>query len=558
MTRSIAAVTIAEAVGRAVAALGCRQAFGVVGSGNFVVTRALVESGAGFVAARHETAAVTMADAWARVTGEVGVATVHQGPGFTNALTGLAEAAKSRTPLVVLAGDTSAAAVRSNFRVDQAAMAAAVGAVPERVHTPATAVADVTRAFRRAALERRTVALMLPLDVQAATDGAASAAPPAEAAPVTRTRPAPESVAAAADLLAGARRPAIVAGRGAVLAGARRPLEDLADLTGALLATSALGHGLFAGNPYALGISGGFASPVAAELLREADLVLAAGASLNMWTTRHGGLVGPSARVVQIDCEVDAIGAHRPVDLGIVGDVAETATELDRRAAGPGARRDRVPLAGHRGPDRRRRLAPPALRGRRHPTAASTRARCRSSSTGSCRRSACWRSTRATSWGGRRCTSTCPTPRASCSRRPSSRSAWAWPAPSAPRSPGPTGWPSPRWATGARSMAAGEIETVGRLGLPMLVVVYNDAAYGAEVHHFGPRGEPLDIVTFPDSRLRRPGAGRRRRWRHRPAGRGPDRRRALDRRAPPRPLVVDAKVEPTVVAEWLSEAFRAH
>lgn len=82
-------------VGGAVAALGCRQVFGVVGSGNFVVTRALVGSGARFVAARHETAAVTMADAWARVTGEVGVATVHQGPGFTNALTALAEAAKS-------------------------------------------------------------------------------------------------------------------------------------------------------------------------------------------------------------------------------------------------------------------------------------------------------------------------------------------------------------------------------------------------------------------------------------------------------------------------------
>src|SRR5262245_22710679 len=231
---SIAAVTVAEAVGRAVAALGCRQVFGVVGSGNFVVTRALVDCGAGFVAARHETAAVTMADAWARVTGEVGVASVHQGPGFTNALTGLTEAAKARTPLVLLAGDTSAAAVRSNFRVDQAAMAAAVGAVPERVHTPASALDDVTRAFRRAALERRAVALMLPLDVQAAPDAGGPATPPA-AAPVVRTRPAPEAVAAAVDLLVAARRPAIVAGRGAVLAGARAGLEDLAGTVGAVL-----------------------------------------------------------------------------------------------------------------------------------------------------------------------------------------------------------------------------------------------------------------------------------------------------------------------------------
>ena len=69
-----------------------------------------------------------------------------------------------------------------------------------------------------------------------------------------------------------------------------------------MLATSALGNGLFAGNPWALGISGGFASPVAADLLQEADLVLAAGATLNMWTTRHGALVGPNAtETVQLE-----------------------------------------------------------------------------------------------------------------------------------------------------------------------------------------------------------------------------------------------------------------
>jgi acetolactate synthase I/II/III large subunit len=549
-------VTIAEAVGRAVAALGCRQAFGVVGSGNFVVTRALVESGAGFVAARHETAAVTMADAWARVTGEVGVATVHQGPGFTNALTGLAEAAKSRTPLVVLAGDTSAAAVRSNFRVDQAAMAAAVGAVPERVHTPATAVADVTRAFRRAALERRTVALMLPLDVQAARDGAASDTPPAAAAPVTRTRPAPEAVAAAADLVVGARRPAIVAGRGAVLAGARRPLEDLADLTGALLATSALGNGLFAGNPYALGISGGFASPVAAELLREADLVLAAGASLNMWTTRHGGLVGPSARVVQIDCEVDAIGAHRPVDLGIVGDVAETANELvaTLRARGHAA-------TGYRSPDVAARIAAGAWRHQPYEDAGSgDRIDPRTLSIELDR--------------------ILPQERLLAI---DSGHFMGWPAMyiDVPDAQGfvftqafqsiglglasaigaavarPDRLTVAALGDGGALMAAGEIETVGRLGLPMLVVVYNDAAYGAEVHHFGPGGEPLDIVTFPDADIAALG---------RAAGtEGVTVRRAEDLTAVERwiadrrrPMVLDAKVEPTVVAEWLSEAFRAH
>jgi thiamine pyrophosphate-dependent acetolactate synthase large subunit-like protein len=91
----------------------------------------------------------------------------------------------------------------------------------------------------------------------------------------------------------------------------------------------------------------------------------------------------------------------------------------------------------------------------------------------------------------------------------------------------------------------------------MLVVVYNDAAYGAEVHHFGPHGEPLDTVTFPDTDFgalgRAAGAG------------GVTVRRVEDLAAVerwvadrPGPLVVDAKVDPTVVAEWLAEAFRAH
>ncbi|MEU9842383.1 thiamine pyrophosphate-binding protein, partial [Actinomadura sp. NPDC048032] len=159
---------VAEAVGEALARFGAGTVFGVVGSGNFHVTNALAANGARFVAARHEGGAVTMADAYARVSRGLGVATVHQGPGLTNAATGMAEAAKSRTPLLVVAGEVAAAAVRSNFRVDQAAIAAAVGAVPERVHSPQSALADVARACRTAVAERRTVLLGLPLDVQAA------------------------------------------------------------------------------------------------------------------------------------------------------------------------------------------------------------------------------------------------------------------------------------------------------------------------------------------------------------------------------------------------------
>ncbi len=103
---------VAQAVGEALVRLGVRHVFGLIGSGNFAVSNALVGAGAGFVAARHEGGAITMADAYARVSGEVGVCSVHQGPGLTNTVTGLTEAAKSRTPLLLLAADTAATAIR--------------------------------------------------------------------------------------------------------------------------------------------------------------------------------------------------------------------------------------------------------------------------------------------------------------------------------------------------------------------------------------------------------------------------------------------------------------
>ena len=160
-------LTAAEVVGRTLAALGVRDAFGVLGSGNFVATQALHAAGAAFHHARHEGGAICMADGYARVSGRVGVCSVHQGPGFTNAMTGLTEAAKSRTPLLLLAGEAPAAALRSNFRLDQAALATTVGAAAERVHSGESAADDVARALRRAQVERRPVLLSMPLDVQA-------------------------------------------------------------------------------------------------------------------------------------------------------------------------------------------------------------------------------------------------------------------------------------------------------------------------------------------------------------------------------------------------------
>src|SRR5262249_60981016 len=193
--------------------------------------------------------------------------------GLTNALTGIGEAAKSRTPLVVLAGDVPSGAVRNNFYIEQADMVRAVGAVPERLHTPSSARDDALRAATRALRDRQTVVLSLPLDVQHAP--LASNLPPLDLPPAAgRLYPDPRSIERLADALLHAQRPLILGGRGAVLSDAESALIALAERTGALLATSVCGHGLFPGNPWSLGICGGVFSPLAPELFGVGAFVL--------------------------------------------------------------------------------------------------------------------------------------------------------------------------------------------------------------------------------------------------------------------------------------------
>ena len=429
---------VADAVGQGLAKLGAEVVFGVVGSGNFHITNALIAGGSRFVAARHEGGATVMADAWARTTGRPGLVSVHQGPGLTNAMTGIAEAAKSRTPLVVLAAE--APEVRSNFHVDVAGLAAAVGAVPARLHSPGSALADAHRAYQTA-LGRRTVILALPLDVQAAEWEPG----PVQAAPRTYPpAPAADAVTAVAAVLRGASRPVFVAGRGARGAGprpsARAELERLADACGALLATSAVAKGLFRGNPWDLDVSGGFASPLAAELICGADVIVGWGCSLNMWTMRHGKLIGTGTTLIQVDDDASALGAHRAVHLGVLGDVTETARAVADALGAAGEGRAGTGRGRHCGSGSLGRCAGGTSRSRTRATGSgSIRAHCPRRWMTYCPRNGPWRSTQATSWATRACTCPCPTRRGSASPRRSSRSGSGWPRPSGPRSRGRTG-----------------------------------------------------------------------------------------------------------------------
>src|SRR5215470_5908317 len=211
--------------------------------------------------------------------------------------------------------------------MDQAELVRAVGAVPERIYAPRSARQDTMRAVNRALRDRQTVVLSLRTDVQDADfvgDREPIELPPASG----RLHPDPEAVGRLAEATARAERPLILAGRGAVISDAETALAALAERTGALLATTVCGHGLFAASPWSLGIAGGFSSPIADALIKDSDLIAGFGASFTQWTTKRGKLIAPDAIIAQVDVEAARLGCQTPVQHAVRGDAKATAEAM--------------------------------------------------------------------------------------------------------------------------------------------------------------------------------------------------------------------------------------
>lgn len=317
---------VSEAIAGMLADRGVEVAFGLTGNSNLSLAMAMTQHGTRFITARHESAAVSMADGWARRSRRTGVCTVTRGPGLTNAVTGLVEAHRSRTPLLFIGGNVPASAIHHNQMLDHEAVLTSLGIATERIRTPATAVTDLARAFDRCSIEQRPVGVFIrPELLRESTTESPVVPPPKAAAPVLE--PPPDAVTRLRDALATSAKPVIVAGRGAAAAGDPRPYVELADRVGALLATTAPVKGFFRDSPRNIGICGGFASRGAKSLLRQADLVVAFGASLNEWTMGHGQLF-PEARVVLVDTDPSNLGRLYPLELGVHADATRTAGVL--------------------------------------------------------------------------------------------------------------------------------------------------------------------------------------------------------------------------------------
>lgn len=334
--------------------------FGVMGNGNAHFLDALERStDVHYTAVRHEAGGVVAADAYHRASGRLAAATATYGAGFTNTLTALAESVQAHVPLVLVVGDEPTSGPRP-WDVDQIALASAVGA---RTYTVgrADAAATTVIAIEHALAYRVPTVLAIPYDVAKLEAGSVPAAPqPTLPAPIA---PSPFARAAIADLaaaLAAAERPVLIAGRGAWISGAADALGRLADATGAVTATTALGRGMFPRPEFDLGVTGGFGADGAMELISTADVAVVFGAGLNQFTMRFGALFAPGTRVVQVD--IAPAATHPHVGGFIRGDarlVAEAlCDELATRDAAPSGWRERADVAALRARDGGDPLAP--------------------------------------------------------------------------------------------------------------------------------------------------------------------------------------------------------
>ena len=278
--------------------------FSLLGDANMNFATRLGEAGCQMIYVRHEHCAVAAAMAYARKTGDIGLATVTCGPGLTQLMTALPAAVRARLPLVVIAGEAPLKAAWYNQAIDQAPFVTATGAAYQAVHWPGRMDAAVRDAFLQARRERRPVVVGIPFDLQELPAPEASLPLPSRALmpQVSPMPPHPDDVERAVARIDAARKIVVMAGLGAVEAGAGPACRALAERLDAPLATTLPARGLFHDDPFCIGILGGFATEVAWEICADADLIIAVGGSLSKHNA-DGGNMWPQADVLQIDID---------------------------------------------------------------------------------------------------------------------------------------------------------------------------------------------------------------------------------------------------------------
>lgn len=324
-------VTGSHLIGEALRREGVSTVFTLAGDHNLPILDALSDMGFRIIDTRHEAAAVHMADAWARITGQPGVVT-YTTPGFANGIPGLSSAMHSESPVLSLSGSAPLQELGRGAmqEIDQIGMAAPTTKGAWMVTDVRRIPHMIAQALRVAYSGRRgPVHLTIPIDIQEQEIGEDEATLyPSRQRPATPLAPDAD-IRRAVRLLHGARRPLIVVGSAAAYSGAGEQLQDLIETTRIPLMTEALARGLVSDeHPYSAGFYDNGLNR-GARKLREADVILLLGMKQDIIIGYAlPPTVSTDASIIQVDPSPVEIGRNRGVSIGIAGDVQAVTAQL--------------------------------------------------------------------------------------------------------------------------------------------------------------------------------------------------------------------------------------
>lgn len=333
-----------ELIAREVSDTGATVMFGLLGDANLFTAHAFTtQNGGRFVAAAHESSAVMMAFGYACRTGGLGIATVTQGPGLSNAATALLEAVRSHVPVLLLTGDAAPSKPFHPQRLAQEQFVNATGAGYVLVESPKDVCRAVREAVARALAESRPYVLNCPTEF--AWDEAGDPIPHVDVAAAV-VAPVDDEVEEALGVVAMARRPLVLAGKGVTGDVQRTAVLRFAERIGAPIMTTLRARHLYSAAEGSLGVCGTVSTDVGVKAVMESDCIIAFGSSLNAWTSVRNTLF-EGKRIVQVDIDRASFRPEAtPVTAFVAGDaalVAERMTELaDEAELSPSAFRARA------------------------------------------------------------------------------------------------------------------------------------------------------------------------------------------------------------------------
>lgn len=307
--------TVADTIVEQLAAWGVKRVYGVIGDTFLDLMDAINRSQQlQFIAVKNESTAAFMASAEAKLTGGLGVCVATSGPGMANLMNGLGDAFMDKAPVLAITGQvpTNKIGTETKQYINQQVFIEPLTAYSELLASPEATIDVFTKAIHTALEWRKVTHVSVPKDLFSMQQTKPIRTPPQLIKGTVQFDP--NNVSQAVDILKSARQPVVVAG-----IGAREAAQDvtrLCETLGAGLILSLGGKGMIDENfPLLLGGIGKGGSPLASDVLKQADVVLLAG---DTWWPE--GYVPENTRIVQVDYNATSIGTKFSVELGLVGD----------------------------------------------------------------------------------------------------------------------------------------------------------------------------------------------------------------------------------------------